>query len=94
MYFIPYEGIPKEALGETQGMATYFGRPVGDPVGVEISHSLLSHGGQAWTCPYILLSLEASALLRQYTRSSLSTGYEPGPALYPKTTAKITSHRE
>ena len=39
---------------------------------------------QAWTCPYILLSLEASALLRQYTRSSLSTGYEPGPALYPK----------
>ena len=61
---------------------------------VVISHSLLSHGGQAWTCPYILLSLEASALLRQYTRSSLSTGYEPGPVLYPKTTAKITSHRE
>jgi len=28
---------------------------------VVISHSLLSHGGQAWTCPYILLSLEASA---------------------------------
>jgi len=40
---------------------------------VVISHSLLTHGGQGWTCPYILLSLEASALLRQYTRSSLST---------------------
>ena len=51
---------------------------------VVISHLLLSHGGQAWTCPYILLSLKASALLRQYTRSSPSTGYEPGPALYPK----------
>ena len=50
-------------------------RPAGRVV---ISHSLLSHGGQVWTCPYILLSLEASALLRQYTRSSLSTG-RPGP---------------
>jgi len=31
-----------------------------------------------------IIILTASALLRQYTRSSLSTGYEPGPALYPK----------
>lgn len=30
---MPCEGIAEEALGETQGMATDFGRPVGDFVG-------------------------------------------------------------
>jgi hypothetical protein len=56
---------------------------------VVISHSFLVMG-QGWAYPYILLSLEASALLRQYTQSSLSTGYEPGPAPYSKP-LRITS---
>ena len=44
---------------------------------VVISHSLLSHGGRHGPAPiYILLSLEASALLRQYMQSLHSTDPE------------------